>query len=777
MVCDPSRNSFDIVVGPPPHLPGFQNPLVVPDLPFPDVNLPFGPEDLLSLMERLFALLPTGIRLDVNFDDFAKSAFDAIANLLNKLAPFLAFYKFIQALLNIILCIIDIFCALMNPWATVKAVKRLFKKCLPDFLALFPWLALILMILALILLLIALIEYIIQRIIDYIKQLLANIEVLRSAIQKHGEDDILKAVQKMSNLLCLIEQLFAILLAVAALFAIVRPLMDISGRSVCSKGGGGSSDDGDLTISACCSEDFCPDFIADYSPDGPVSITGKFIYQRQVNTAIPAEFSFLTTNSLTPLRPSRYQFIDDNSQGFKFSDIITPSPAGFIYWPEGESYDSNANILKVPYLLDMNLSVDPKIFGNPSDMLGERVFNIRDIIIKVKPTYNPYRWNNSFDTSITTGSVILGGGTVWELDATAPDGYRQYFINGTPATLESFIVREAISGVIPENDDSIYFPNVSYNLRYVYEVLIDRKLITLMCQPDLAIESAVFNAEFSDLRSVFMKVGELPNIGTLNSNRTGGTGTIGELATALTALRAGINEETAAAFQESAIASLTNLRDECTDFYCRGASAAADRFNSDFEISPDLQFVGQEIGVTVRLKDKSGTLLTSGISSEIGNCLAGIISATPSFGSITDFIYDGDNNFIAALSSDEPGTGELRAFINQEPISMVINRESAEHSAIIEKILTYEFVDATSISQMYVGIPGYDGYGPVVDGYVPVTVDNQGNVVYGQVIDNTITFTDEQGNIITLPITSTRNIPFDTNKKIRFTDKDIATNK
>lgn len=774
MVCDPSRNSFDIVVGPPPHLPGLQNPLVVPNIPFPDVNLPFGPEDLLSLMERLFALLPTGIRLDVNFDDFAKSAWDAIANLLNKLAPFLAFYKFIQALLNIILCIIDIFCALMNPWATVKAVKRLFKKCLPDFLALFPWLALILMILALILLLIALIKYIIARIIDYIKQLLANIIVLRDAIQKHGEDDILKAVQKMSNLLCLIEQLFAILLAVAALFAIVRPLMDISGRSVCSKGGGG---DDDLTISACCSEDFCPDFIADYSPDGPTSNSGKFIYQRQIDTAIPAEFSFLTTNSLTPLRPVRYQFIDDNPQGFKFSDIITPSPAGFIYWPEGESYASDANILKVPYLLDMNINVDPKFFGNPSDTAGSRSFNIRDIIVKAKPTYFPYRWDNNFDTTVISGSIMIGGGTVWEIDETATDGYRQYFINGLPATLDSFITQTPLSGVIPPTDDSVYFTNVSYNFRYVYEVLIDRKLITLMCQPDLAIESAVFNAEFSDLRSVFTKVGELPNIGTLNSDRTGGTGTLGELAAALTTLRAGINEETAAAFQDAAVSSLNGLRDECSDFYCRAASVAADRFNSDFEISPDLQFVGQDIGVTVRLKDKSGTLLTSGISAEIGNCLAGIITATPTFGSITDFVYDGYNNFIAALSSDTAGSGELRAYINQEPISTVINRNSTEHSAIIEKVLTYEFVDATSISQTYVGISGYDGYGPVVDGYVPVGVDDQGNPVYGQVIDNAIRYTDEQGNTVAIPITSTRTVPFDANKKIRFTDHDIATNK
>jgi hypothetical protein len=774
MVCDPSKNSIDIIVGPGPHLPGMGDPFSIPKIPFPDVNLPFGPEDLLDLMERLFALLPTGIRLDVNFDDFSKSAWDAIANLLNKLAPFLAFYKFIQALLNIILCIIDIVCALMNPWSTVKAVKRLFKTCLPAFLALFPWLALILMILALILLLIALIEYIIQRIIDYIKQLIANIIVLVDAIHKHDEDSILKCIQKMSNLICLLEQLMAILLAVGALFAIIRPLMDIGGRGVCARGsGGGDPEDVQQALGICCTEDFCPDFISNYSPDGPRSETGRFIYQRQLNTVIPSEFSFLSVNSLSPLRPQRFQFIDDNPQGFKFLDIITPSPSGFTYWPEGESYDSTANTFRVPYLLDMNVGVNPSLFGNPADLDGYRKFNIRDLIVRYKPTQYPYRWDNQVDNTITSGSIFIGGGSVWEFDTTTADGYKQYFINGKPATLETFFGKEAISSSIPSIDDSDYIYDISYNFRYVHEVLIDRKLITLMCQPDLAIESAVFNAEFNDLRSVFDKVGELPNIGTLNPDRKSGTGTVGTIAAALEKFRSAINEESAKEFQNTTVTALNDLRNDCTDFYCRAATAAADRFNSDFEISTDLQFVKKDIDVTIRLKDKSGTLLTAGITAEIANCLSGIVTAIPTFGKISEFVFDGYNNFIATLTSETAGKGELTAYIKEESISKVINRESInEQSSIIEKILEYEFVDATSIIHSYA-----DGYGPIIDGLVPVYIDNNGNTVYGNVVGNNIEITDGFGNITRIPINEFKFIPFDGINKIRFSNQDISKDK
>ncbi|MFA5758004.1 MAG: hypothetical protein WC942_01305, partial [Clostridia bacterium] len=463
MVCDPSKNNINIgPIGPSPFLPGMGSPFSVPKIPFPDNVIPDNiPEDIIDLIDKFFALFPAGIKFIPNPDAFFKSVWDALASLFNQLAPFLGFYKFIQALLNIIMCIIDVLCALFKPKATMKAVKRLFKQCLPDFLSLFPWFALLIMILALILLLIALIQYIIEVIIAYIKQIVENLQVLYRGFQLNDEDAILAAVNKISYLLCMIEQLFAILLAIGALIAIVEPLMGLFGRRVCARG---SSD--------CCTEDFCPDFIVN-GPDGHFSTSGHLIYQNPIPATIPLDpaFDFLRNISLPKQRDERWQFVDDNPGIFKFIDIITPSPEyEYIYWPEPDEYASNTHKNQVPYLLDLNLSVNPAQWGNPSDGYGLRPFIIRDVIVRKCPTISPIAWNNETNTSINTGSLYLGGGTVWE---ELEDGYSQYFINGQPASLDTFLTKGIIPGKIniPLTDDSYNILDIEYIFKYNYDVL------------------------------------------------------------------------------------------------------------------------------------------------------------------------------------------------------------------------------------------------------------------------------------------------------------------
>src|SRR5690606_38206939 len=138
-------------------------------VPFPDISIPEGiPDDILGLLQDIYALIPGG-KLVPNADDTFRNVLDAVASIMNQLGPYLSIYNFFQALLNMIMCIIDVLCSL-----TVRApfaLRRLFKRCLPDFLNLFPPFALIAMILALILLLLALIEYLIQLILAYVRDI------------------------------------------------------------------------------------------------------------------------------------------------------------------------------------------------------------------------------------------------------------------------------------------------------------------------------------------------------------------------------------------------------------------------------------------------------------------------------------------------------------------------------------------------------------------------------------------------------------------------------
>lgn len=690
MVCTPSSNNINIPApGPGPSLPGLGLPFSIPKPPFPDIKLPEGvPEDLIDLVSRIFALFPQGIKFVPNTDALTKGVWDALASLFNQLSPFLAFYKFIQAALNIILCIIDVLCALFNPWATASALKRLFKKCLPDFLSLFPWIALIIMILALIILLIELIKYIIMLIISYIKQIVENIKVLTRAFTVADSDSILAAVNKLAYLICMIEQLFSIFMAIAAIFAVIKPLMEIGGRGVCRGGSNGDS---------CCTDDFCPSFIRNSTEGGFGSDTGRLIYFRKIKPNTPSDTSFdWLRNFDISLRAEKWQFVDDFPGDAKFLDIIVPSPKyGFTYWPEGESYDADSNIVRMPYLMDMNIWLDPADWGNPGDANGLRQFNIRDIIVSQRPTVYPESWNGEVEeTNPISGAIVLVGGSVYEY---TDDGYSQYRIGGKQATLQTLVHKDPlISNSIPTIDDGYNFLDVSYKFRYQHEVLVDKKLITAMCQPDVSLESEVLNAEFNDHLSVLDKIGDLPDIGTLNGDRTDGTGTLGCLARALTKFRRNLNENSALEFQSEAIACLDALLSDSYDYYCRGTAATVDRYTSDLEINPDLQWINKEINVTVRLRDKSGTQIAVNVDQVIGNCLSKQIVGKVTLGEITSFTYDGYGEFNAVITSSVPGAGELTATINNESFVLTINRDNDEATKIIERVVPYEFIDKTT---------------------------------------------------------------------------------
>jgi len=686
MVCNPADTNITMrPPGPGPSIPGLGLPFSVPKVPFPDLSLPEGiPEDLIALIDTIFAMFPGGIKFQPDTDSMTKGIWDALASLFNKLAPFLGIYKFFQALLNIILCIIDVFCALMNPWATLRAVRRLFKRCLPDFLSLFPWIALLVMILALILLIIALIEYIIEVILAYIQQIIRNLKILARAIQVHDEQAILAAVQKISFVLCLIEQLFTILMGISALLAIIKPLMGILGRTVCSGGDRNGNGAGD-----CCTPDFCPSFIRN-NPDGLVFATGRLIYQNEIDPIIPSDplFDFMRDANTLVLRPQRWQFVDDHPSDYKFVDIITPSPEyGFIYWPNEETYAANANLTRVPYRLDMNILINPMNFGNPDDVGGERLMYIQNVIVQNKPTEYPTSWNNGVDYSTNSGNLNLIGGLVYEI---RPDGYVPYYINSNQATINTLITKPAKQRVsLPTYDDGYSFLDVQYQLKVNHEILIQHGLIGLMCQPDTASESAVLNAEFNDGRSVFDKVGDLPDVDS----------TIACLNSALSKFRGDLNEDTAAVFQSEILACLNKLKADSLDFYARGTAAATDRFSSDFELYPNIQFIKNDIKITVRLRDKSGNQLATNINQEAADGLSAMIRAVPTFGYVSNFTYDGYGDFIAELKSDKAGTGEIRAYINNEVIASVVNRDSDDApSEIVDRVLTYEFIDKTAYS-------------------------------------------------------------------------------
>ena len=171
MPCNPSDTHINVPTVPGVPLAPFGTiPFSVPQLSIPGFDKLPNIESILDLINSFSLNLPGGL-LKPNLDDTTTSILKAITNLLDQLAPYLSIYNFFQSAFNMILCILEILCAALNPWKMFKAMRKLFKHCLPDFLHIFPWLALLAMIISLLLLIVALIEYIIATVEKIIEDL------------------------------------------------------------------------------------------------------------------------------------------------------------------------------------------------------------------------------------------------------------------------------------------------------------------------------------------------------------------------------------------------------------------------------------------------------------------------------------------------------------------------------------------------------------------------------------------------------------------------------
>src|SRR5271166_4517748 len=110
-----------------PAIPGFGPPFTIP---VPPIGLPPGvPEDLLDILNELQMLIPPGLLQPALNPNFGKDIFDGNMKLLDQFMPFLMLYKFFLPILNLIICIIEVLCALMNPIALAIALDRLFTQC------------------------------------------------------------------------------------------------------------------------------------------------------------------------------------------------------------------------------------------------------------------------------------------------------------------------------------------------------------------------------------------------------------------------------------------------------------------------------------------------------------------------------------------------------------------------------------------------------------------------------------------------------------------------
>lgn len=692
MVCDPNDNTLNPPnFGPPPD--GYFGPIFAPpQIPFPDISLPEGiPNDILDILNQIFLQIPGG-RIIPNVDGAFDSVYDAVGKLMNAFAPYMAFYSFIQALLNIIICIIEVLCALINPFKVIKAIRRLFKQCIPDFLSMFPWIALIAMILAFILMLLALIEYLINTIIALINDIIANITALAEAVQIGHEEGIIAVTTKLSSLLCFIEQLFAMLIAFQVIFVIIKALAELGGSKPCKRKGGD-----------CCDDEVCPPFIGDF-PDGTTGVFGRLIYHNRINLNVSTLGIPALEDLVAPLRTERWQFVDDlDSPQYPFNDIITPINDN-IFWPQGLVLQKGDNLKNtVPYTVNLRLALDPSVFvdsngdpinSNNGSFTGYRYFRVDDVILVKQPYNGLLNYENNLDfgddapppltgTSFgdNDGTIRLVGGLVYEDDGVTP-----FNVDGEQATIDTFIHRNTqTSNSLPSSEDGYQISNIEWNLKPNHPVLMKYQLITAGCQPDIQAETNVVDLTIPDPTPVIDILGEegLPDLDTA----------LECLNTAINDFRKDVSLEKAAVFQNSVVGCLEDLRDQSIRVFERGLAAGVSTYQSEFTLDPEIQFIDRPIQVAVTLKDAGGNELANNIPSPVDENIASLLKGKVTFGSISDFSYDGYSLFLADITSSLPGSGTAQVSFDGDFLSEVLNQDDIDAQSEISIItLPYQFV-------------------------------------------------------------------------------------
>jgi hypothetical protein len=115
-------------------------------------------------------------------------------------------------------------------------------------------------------------------------------------------------------------------------------------------------------------------------------------------------------------------------------------------------------------------------------------------------------------------------------------------------------------------------------------------------------------------------------------------------------------------------------------------------FKTEYELDTDLQITSRAINVSLYIKDGGGTLLTNKLPAECTGQISQNISANVTLGEINSFAYDGYSKFVAQITSDLPGDGEISVIVNNKVISTFTSAANGNPSSISENIKQYTFV-------------------------------------------------------------------------------------
>lgn len=679
MPCNINNVSFPTPNNLAPPIGGLGRPF---SLNSPNINPPVGgqPEDLQALFNALQFISPVGTFAAALSFHSGKDAFDSILKLLDQVFPFLMLYKFFLPVLNLLLCIIEVLCAIPNPFKVVSALNRLFTQCIPQFLSIFPQIAMIVMIISTLLLLLALVEYLISQILLLVESILHNIIALGIAFQDADANGVLLIAQKLGSLLCIFQNFFILLdLFVIIIEIIINILTNSFAIPPCEPS----------ISSGCCTPDVCPTIVK----QPYTNFTGTFQYLNEVGYLTTV---VLPTGNLTvDLRAESWQLYDiDQTIAQAFINIIDgydiTTSTKPVFFPTDSTYTATTSPSQAAYTLNLRMFYNPTNWGRSG---LSRFIQFQNCIMQKAPTDDLLNFDNK-NIVINNGVVFLVGGLGFE-----DDGYTiltGFDTNGTTpisaqATLENFIHMPAEFATNPVllSTDGYTFSNIQYTFTPNLPVLLQKDLITSGCSPDVAFSRTFVNNVI--LGDLGIKTAGLQAL--VNGNTFPNPGAASAcLATALDGLRNNITNQGVADFQSLSTLCLTKLQNDTISSLNSLIGLGFDPCKSDFFLTPTVQFTTQPIVVSVNLNDSNGAPIAKNLPSSVSDNLAIQITPYLTFGEITNFNYDGYQLFTANITSDQPGNGQLMiAFDNNILCTNTLPTDGSEPTHTLQT-LDYQFI-------------------------------------------------------------------------------------
>lgn len=611
---------------------------------------------------------------------------DVIADQARLLQAFTSAYGMITVILRMIACIIDVICAINNPFTLIPAVIRLFGTCLPDFILLFPQLAIPAIIICLLKILLAIIEYILEVIVPLLTDIINNLSLIATLIQERNTDAVNAVAFKLAALIKELFNVIGILAALDVLFTMIEALIKAAMAIPC--GGGGGSCPG-------CGDDQCPEVIKQASINGN---DGVLTYFTTGDEDLDYELRF--------------------SSATHRNDFLTIRE----FFPAGIDYSEVTDRDKIAYILDAYQMVGspPSIVNNKSYVVtGIRSSGVLEIELLRNEFLSDGYFSNlvggfaftsnkdirfgtdtaTFDSSWLGKKIQLEDELYSDNNDEGPyfeikqvyDAYNVRLNDGTTEwdfTGGSNPARHITWREPPIVSSSVAGSNYFFSLEINHEELLRHDLIGVGCHPAVSATAAATNAKFP-LPTTLPSLPTPPNLENC----------VAALAPINVDSQYIIDNYDVMAAAAPGVAdcltdTLSSFQDDIVNYVNQIYPPIMDKEASLLSAEPTAQIVGGEIDGYFTPIDLQGGLMGLGLPAGTLNAEivadGGTISATTE---VLDEYGAPTGEYMATLTSDVPAVINISANLDGYEVS------DFDGYAFVTRYVTVEFVKPTSLRQ------------------------------------------------------------------------------